>query len=332
MLQTIPGVAFGNNFVSAEQGARSLYYQGAGATGGLLGGMAINGGGTARAAVGAAGVLFGTVTDPGGAPVTNARVEIRNVSTGESRAAVSNSDGVFRFNGLPTGRYNLAVAGAAGFKTYTLNGVEVAANEARSVGSIALSVGSVTDAVSVTAAAAPVQIVSGEGGRRAAPSASRGGAGGAGGPAPPAAAGRDPGVRYQVLRLARNGNFEAVDDLSSLTAGDSIRLQFVPNVPGYLYVSEPGASAQLLRTRVEGAATAATAPIRISTPGRRTFWALFSRTELPSRQTTAEAISQLNPAATDIKTETVAAERTTYVVNTNGAASSVPFSILLDFK
>jgi hypothetical protein len=50
---------------------------------------------------GGAGTVDGTITDPSGARVPGASVELRNQITGYSRSGQTDSNGSFRFTGLP---------------------------------------------------------------------------------------------------------------------------------------------------------------------------------------------------------------------------------------
>src|SRR5213595_2992251 len=55
------------------------------------------------------GTIRGTVTGPGGAPVSSAQVVARNVSTGATRNALSNDAGAYALVGLPPGTYDVNV-------------------------------------------------------------------------------------------------------------------------------------------------------------------------------------------------------------------------------
>jgi hypothetical protein len=50
--------------------------------------------------------LNGTVTDPSGANVPNAKVELVEVDTGFTREAVTGVSGVYSISSLPVGKYN----------------------------------------------------------------------------------------------------------------------------------------------------------------------------------------------------------------------------------
>ena len=106
------------------------------------------------------GTLLGTVVDPSQAVVANATVTLHNTATGATITAKTNSQGVFQFPGVLVGTYSLQVT-AASFKTYNLDGMAVLA-EIRNLGQLRMEVGGVTEQVTVTAAATPVQTSSSE--------------------------------------------------------------------------------------------------------------------------------------------------------------------------
>jgi hypothetical protein len=106
--------------------------------------------------------LLGTITDPGDAAVPNVQIEIKNLTTGATRNTVSGPEGIFRFNSLEPARYDLAIKATTGFKTYNQTSIDVTADEVRDLGRIRLALGSLTEEVSVTAAATPVQTASSE--------------------------------------------------------------------------------------------------------------------------------------------------------------------------
>ena len=107
------------------------------------------------------GTLLGTVVDPSQAVVAGATVTLRNTATGATVAAKTNSQGVFQLPGVLAGTYLLQVT-AASFKTYHLDGVTVLSTEIRNLGQLRMEVGGVTEQVTVTAAATPVQTSSSE--------------------------------------------------------------------------------------------------------------------------------------------------------------------------
>ena len=68
------------------------------------------------------GQFAGTVTDPSGAAVANAKITVTNQATGLSVTATSNATGSYLIPELPPGTYKITVE-AAGFKTYSNVGV-----------------------------------------------------------------------------------------------------------------------------------------------------------------------------------------------------------------
>src|SRR5258706_14117388 len=63
------------------------------------------------------GQISGTVTDPAGAVVFGAKVQLTNDLSKQVREFTSESKGAFIFSGLVPGRYSIRVA-QPGFKTY----------------------------------------------------------------------------------------------------------------------------------------------------------------------------------------------------------------------
>src|SRR5215471_11621289 len=69
------------------------------------------------------GGVRGTITDPSGAIIPSANVQLTN-STGGSKSATSGSDGVFTFDHLLPGRYSVSIT-ATGFAATTINDIAV---------------------------------------------------------------------------------------------------------------------------------------------------------------------------------------------------------------
>jgi len=80
----------------------------------------------------ATATLEGTVTDATGAVIPNANVKINNKSTGELRTAISNGAGLYSFNLLPAGIYEVRVS-VAGFSTAAFENVEVAVSHTTTI-------------------------------------------------------------------------------------------------------------------------------------------------------------------------------------------------------
>ncbi|HTG88114.1 MAG TPA: carboxypeptidase regulatory-like domain-containing protein, partial [Pyrinomonadaceae bacterium] len=107
-----------------------------------------------------AGNITGTVRDPQGAAVANVEVTIVEEKTGASRTAKTNDDGFYSAPGLPAGVYSISAA-PTGFKKTVATGVQLHVSENLTV-NLDLQVGQVTEIVTVTSEAAPVETRSGE--------------------------------------------------------------------------------------------------------------------------------------------------------------------------
>jgi hypothetical protein len=107
-----------------------------------------------------AGNITGTVRDQQGAAVANVEVTIVDEKTGASRTARTNDDGFYTAPGLPPGVYSLSAA-PTGFKKTVASGVQLHVSENLTV-NLDLQVGQVTEIVTVTSDAAPVELRSGE--------------------------------------------------------------------------------------------------------------------------------------------------------------------------
>ena len=95
--------------------------------------------------------LNGTVTDPSGASIPNAQVEVVAPDTGLKRQTTTGSSGVYSISSLPTGSYDLTVTGN-GFKTFEERGIELSVGQTRTV-NVQLVVGAPTTTVEVRASA-----------------------------------------------------------------------------------------------------------------------------------------------------------------------------------
>ena len=98
------------------------------------------------------GVVRGSVTDPNGAVVPNAKVTISQKSTNTAQTAQTTSGGEFQFSNLLVGDYVITVE-ATNFKKLTLNDVKVQLNQATGINA-QLTVGLSGETVEVTAAGA----------------------------------------------------------------------------------------------------------------------------------------------------------------------------------
>jgi hypothetical protein len=101
------------------------------------------------------GSLAGNVTDPTGAIVAGARVEVVNSGTGASTSALTNERGAFVFNNLQAGVYKVTIT-AATFKALVQDQIRIDANSVRRLDA-ELQVGDVNATVQVTAAGEALQ-------------------------------------------------------------------------------------------------------------------------------------------------------------------------------
>jgi hypothetical protein len=96
------------------------------------------------------GIISGRVTDPSGAVVAGAAITITQTETNVDYASGTNSDGLFRAVGLPTGTYRVTV-NAAGFKKSVRDGLLLRIGENQDL-EVKLEVGAVAETVEVTGA------------------------------------------------------------------------------------------------------------------------------------------------------------------------------------
>ena len=96
----------------------------------------------------------GTVTDPAGAAVPGAKVTVTDSATGIERVTNTSEAGMFSFNALPSGAYDLNVE-ARGFKAGRRTGIGLTVGAVNTV-DVALVIGAAQETVSVTASDAPL--------------------------------------------------------------------------------------------------------------------------------------------------------------------------------
>jgi len=101
------------------------------------------------------GVITGTVVDKDGV-VPGATITATDTATGIVRKAVSDDRGVFRLLSVPPGRYRINVE-VEGFKTITVDDFPLLLGESRDLGKLAMTVGALTESLTVTAEVTPVQ-------------------------------------------------------------------------------------------------------------------------------------------------------------------------------
>ncbi|MFN7999066.1 MAG: carboxypeptidase regulatory-like domain-containing protein [Bryobacteraceae bacterium] len=103
--------------------------------------------------------LGGTVSDPSGASVADARVTVRNTETGLQKETPSGLNGAFTFTALPVGHYQLTVE-KAGFTRYVQSGIILVLDQTANV-PVRLNVGDISQQVTVAADAELVNTQSG---------------------------------------------------------------------------------------------------------------------------------------------------------------------------
>jgi carboxypeptidase family protein len=101
------------------------------------------------------GTIQGRVTDPTGAVLPNAQITIKNLATGATRTATTNSDGDYTVPELEIGTYEVR-ATSANFKEAITKNVELHVSTTTTV-NMQMQVGAATEVVSVEANAIQVQ-------------------------------------------------------------------------------------------------------------------------------------------------------------------------------
>src|SRR5260370_7878285 len=100
------------------------------------------------------GQFTGTVTDPTGAAIANAKVTVTNPATDLNLSTTTNSSGNYTVKEVPVGTYKLTVE-APGFKSVSNNGVQSNAGTIAHV-DFKLQIGKASEVIEVTGAAAAV--------------------------------------------------------------------------------------------------------------------------------------------------------------------------------
>ena len=96
------------------------------------------------------GTISGTVTDQTGAVTPGAAIIIKNLDTAASRSVAANEAGRYSADALPVGNYEVTVS-VTGFQTVVRSGIELTVGR-NAVIDVALSLGDVTDAITVAEA------------------------------------------------------------------------------------------------------------------------------------------------------------------------------------
>jgi hypothetical protein len=110
------------------------------------------------------GSVVGTVKDSSGGVIPGATATIMDPAEGVTHATKTGSDGGFIFLEIPPGTYTLSVE-SSGFKTLDKTNVVVPVSTKINVGDVVLSVGSVSESVTVQAEAGQLQLQSESGER-----------------------------------------------------------------------------------------------------------------------------------------------------------------------
>ena len=95
------------------------------------------------------GTITGTVSDPAGAVVANAPIEVKNTQTGAAYQAASSETGNYTLPQMPVGVYELTVT-VPGFKKFVRQNITVQATQTVRV-DVTLEVGSAAESVTVSA-------------------------------------------------------------------------------------------------------------------------------------------------------------------------------------
>jgi hypothetical protein len=96
----------------------------------------------------ATGSLSGTVTDPTGSVVPDAKVTVLNAATNQASTAITSNAGFFAVRSLPPGTYKVTVE-SKNFRTVDLEKVEVLVGQDSALGTIKLELGQVGETIQV---------------------------------------------------------------------------------------------------------------------------------------------------------------------------------------
>jgi hypothetical protein len=112
-----------------------------------------------QAQAGATGAISGTVLDQKGGVIAGAAVVVTNLATGQKeREVVSTGPGTFNIPSLPPSHYSLEIT-ATGFSRFVMDNVLVQVTETTSINAT-MSIGQVTETVTVKDLAVPVDLTS----------------------------------------------------------------------------------------------------------------------------------------------------------------------------
>src|SRR5579875_2969437 len=95
------------------------------------------------------GILTGTVTDPQGAVIPNASIEITNTQNGARYQTSTTSTGNYTMPSLPVGTYTLTVE-VPGFKKFMRQGIQIAVAQVERV-DVMMEIGTASQTLVVSA-------------------------------------------------------------------------------------------------------------------------------------------------------------------------------------
>ena len=101
------------------------------------------------------GTVNGTVTDPSGAAITNAKVTATQTATGVTRTTQSSGAGIYSLSALPPGVYDVQIE-APGFKTAKIPPLALGVGGVATL-DVKMEVGGIEESVSVTAVAPVIE-------------------------------------------------------------------------------------------------------------------------------------------------------------------------------
>jgi hypothetical protein len=101
------------------------------------------------------GTIVGSVSDPSGGMVPDAKITLTNEATNDARELTSGSGGDFVFAALQPSTYTIVIE-KAGFQTFRQTGLILGTSERLSLGTIKLALGQATQTVTITGEAAAV--------------------------------------------------------------------------------------------------------------------------------------------------------------------------------
>jgi hypothetical protein len=106
------------------------------------------------------GTITGTVTDPAGAVVPGAAIEVRNSENGSVYQTASTATGNYTMAQVPPGSYEMTVT-AAGFKKYIRRNIAVEATQTERL-DVGLEVGAANESITVSGEISLLKTESGE--------------------------------------------------------------------------------------------------------------------------------------------------------------------------